>query len=132
MLRRAVCHHLAAVRALFWISSALIVWTQALYAPALYVLRRLKGMPPVAPTGAFEPSVSLVIAAYNEESVITRVTVGSNTPVAPTGGMPFRRRSAYSAGAYSACVQTIRVAEIQNSAHKAARMVAGARQSPSC
>ena len=37
------------VRALFWISSALIVWTQALYAPALALLRRLKGSPPIAP-----------------------------------------------------------------------------------
>jgi len=58
------------LRALFWISATLIVWTQALYAPALYALRRLKGMPPVAPTGVFEPTVTLVIAAYNEESVI--------------------------------------------------------------
>jgi hypothetical protein len=58
------------VRALFWISSGLIVWTQALYAPALALLRRLKGSPPVAPSGAFDGTVSLVVAAYNEESVI--------------------------------------------------------------
>jgi cellulose synthase/poly-beta-1,6-N-acetylglucosamine synthase-like glycosyltransferase len=61
---------LAALRALFWISAALIAWTQAMYAPALYALRRLRGMPPVAPEGEFEPSVTLVIAAYNEASVI--------------------------------------------------------------
>jgi cellulose synthase/poly-beta-1,6-N-acetylglucosamine synthase-like glycosyltransferase len=58
------------VRALFWISSALIVWTQALYAPALALLRRLKGSPPVAPPGEFDGFVSLVVAAYNEEAVI--------------------------------------------------------------
>jgi cellulose synthase/poly-beta-1,6-N-acetylglucosamine synthase-like glycosyltransferase len=58
------------VRALFWISSGLIVWTQALYAPALALLRRLKGSPPVAPSGTFEGTVSLVVAAYNEEAVI--------------------------------------------------------------
>jgi hypothetical protein len=58
------------VRALFWISSGLIVWTQALYAPALALLRRLKGSPPVAPSGTFDGTVSLVVAAYNEESVI--------------------------------------------------------------
>jgi cellulose synthase/poly-beta-1,6-N-acetylglucosamine synthase-like glycosyltransferase len=61
---------LAALRALFWTSSALIAWTQALYAPALYALRRAKGMPPVAPAGDFEPSVTLIVAAYNEEAVI--------------------------------------------------------------
>ena len=33
----------AAVRALFWISAALLAWTQALYAPALALLRKLKG-----------------------------------------------------------------------------------------
>ncbi len=58
------------MRALFWISSGLIVWTQALYAPALALLRRLKGSPPVAPAGTFDGTVSLVVAAYNEESVI--------------------------------------------------------------
>ena len=58
------------MRALFWISSALIVWTQALYAPALALLRRAKGSPPVAPSGEFDGFVSLVVAAYNEEAVI--------------------------------------------------------------
>jgi cellulose synthase/poly-beta-1,6-N-acetylglucosamine synthase-like glycosyltransferase len=70
VLRRAVCHHLAAVRALFWITSALIVWTQALYAPALALLRRLKGSPPTTPAGEFDGTVALVVAAYNEEAVI--------------------------------------------------------------
>jgi cellulose synthase/poly-beta-1,6-N-acetylglucosamine synthase-like glycosyltransferase len=55
---------------LFWISSALIVWTQALYAPALALLRRLRGSPPTAPGGSFDGFVSLIVAAYNEESVI--------------------------------------------------------------
>ena len=58
------------MRALFWISSGLIAWTQALYAPALALLRRLKGSPPVAPSGAFDGSVTLVVAAYNEQAVI--------------------------------------------------------------
>jgi GT2 family glycosyltransferase len=58
------------LRALFWISATLIVWTQALYGPFLALLRRLKGSPPVIPTGEPEPSVTLIVAAYNEESVI--------------------------------------------------------------
>ena len=98
------------MRALFWISAALIVWTQALYAPALYVLRRLRGMPPVAPTGAFEPSVSLVIAAYNEESVIAAKVANALALAWPRerlevvvavdgGGEPLSRRSSASAGA---------------------------------
>ena len=58
------------MRALFWTSAALIAWTQALYAPALALLRRLKGSPPPAPRGTFDGHVTLVIAAYNEEAVI--------------------------------------------------------------
>jgi cellulose synthase/poly-beta-1,6-N-acetylglucosamine synthase-like glycosyltransferase len=58
------------VKAVFWISAALIVWTQAAYAPALALLRRLKGSPPPAPSGEARPSMSLVIAAYKEEAVI--------------------------------------------------------------
>src|SRR3954464_15828974 len=69
-----VCHHLPPlVRALFWISTALLAWTQALYAPALALLRRLRGSPPPAPGGPLAeplPRVSLIVAAYREEAVI--------------------------------------------------------------
>jgi hypothetical protein len=60
------------MRALFWTSTALLVWTQALYAPALALLRRLRGSPPPAPHGALDPPlrVSLIVAAYREEAVI--------------------------------------------------------------
>ena len=59
------------VRALFWISAALIVWTQALYAPALALLRRLEGLAADGAAGRLRRRrVSLVVAAYNEEAVI--------------------------------------------------------------
>src|SRR3954452_17064121 len=61
------------MRALFWIAAALLAWTQALYAPALGLLRRLRGSPPPAPAGPLAdppPSVSLIVAAYREEAVI--------------------------------------------------------------
>ena len=58
------------MRALFWISAALIAWTQGLYARALALLRRLKGSPPTAPGADITPSVTLIIAAYKEEAVI--------------------------------------------------------------
>jgi cellulose synthase/poly-beta-1,6-N-acetylglucosamine synthase-like glycosyltransferase len=58
------------VRALFWISAALIVWTQAAYAVALAALRKLKGNPPTAPAGDGTPSVTLIVPAYKESAVI--------------------------------------------------------------
>src|SRR3954470_6140207 len=61
------------MRALFWISTVLLAWTQALYAPALALLRRLRGSPPPAPAGPLAeplPRVSLIVAAYREEAVI--------------------------------------------------------------
>jgi cellulose synthase/poly-beta-1,6-N-acetylglucosamine synthase-like glycosyltransferase len=59
------------VRPLFWTTALLIAWTQALYGPALAVLRRLRGAPPVAPAGdPGTPRVTLVIAAYREAPVI--------------------------------------------------------------
>src|SRR3954454_10473888 len=61
------------MRALFWTSTALLAWTQALYAPALALLRRLRGSPPPAPSAALPeppPRVSLIVAAYREEAVI--------------------------------------------------------------
>src|SRR3954447_1940371 len=61
------------MRALFWTATALLAWTQALYAPALGLLRRLSGSPapaPVGPLGDPPPSVSLIVAAYREEAVI--------------------------------------------------------------
>ena len=61
------------MRALFWIAAALLAWTQALYAPALALVRRALGSPPPAPAGPLPdppPRVSLIVAAYREESVI--------------------------------------------------------------
>jgi hypothetical protein len=58
------------VRAVFWISTTLLAWTQALYAPALALLRRAKGTPPTAPGGEITPAVSLIIPAYKEAAVI--------------------------------------------------------------
>jgi hypothetical protein len=61
------------MRALFWSATALLAWTQALYAPTLGLLRRLRGSPPPAPAGALGvplPRVSLIVAAYREEAVI--------------------------------------------------------------
>jgi hypothetical protein len=59
------------VRALFWIPVALLVWAQAGYGLFLAALRRA-GAPAWTPPGPApaRPRVTLVIAAYNEESVI--------------------------------------------------------------
>src|SRR5215212_5650377 len=58
------------VRALFWLSTALLAWTQAGYAVALAFVARRRVAPadpsPVRP----EPVVSLIAAAYREERVI--------------------------------------------------------------
>jgi cellulose synthase/poly-beta-1,6-N-acetylglucosamine synthase-like glycosyltransferase len=59
------------VRALFWISTALLAWAQVGYGVFLELLRRF-GAPAYeipAPSG-FVPRVSLIVAAYREEAVI--------------------------------------------------------------
>jgi cellulose synthase/poly-beta-1,6-N-acetylglucosamine synthase-like glycosyltransferase len=57
--------------AVFWLSAALLAWTQALYGPFLALLRRFRGPPQAqAPGGAAQPQVSLIVAAYREEAVI--------------------------------------------------------------
>ena len=59
------------MRALFWISAALIVWTQALYAPALALLRRAEGLAADrARRATSRRRVTLIVAAYKEEAVI--------------------------------------------------------------
>ena len=56
---------------LFWVSAALIVWTQLGYALALAAVASLAGArrPPAAATGQ-PPSVSLIVAAHDEQEVI--------------------------------------------------------------
>ncbi len=60
-------------RAIFWTSAGLIVYTHVGYPAALWALRRL-GLgappPPAPPSGDDLPTVSLIIAAYDEEEVI--------------------------------------------------------------
>ena len=53
----------------FWISASLIVWTHLGYPAALWLLTRLRRERPL-PSPAEPPSVSLIIAAHDEEDVI--------------------------------------------------------------
>lgn len=59
-------------RALFWTSAGLIAYTHAGYPAALWALRKLRGAPdhPAADVTGELPSVSLLVAAYDEEKVI--------------------------------------------------------------
>ena len=62
------------LEAVFWLSCGLIVWTQLGYAIALGVIARLRPSPPAA-FGAEEPAaelptLSLIVAAHDEEAVI--------------------------------------------------------------
>jgi glycosyltransferase involved in cell wall biosynthesis len=60
-----------ALEIVFWLCAAAIVWTQVGYAATLAVLARLFGSPPVpSDTSMSPPSLSLIVAAHNEESVI--------------------------------------------------------------
>jgi cellulose synthase/poly-beta-1,6-N-acetylglucosamine synthase-like glycosyltransferase len=60
-----------ALEIVFWLTAALIVWTQVGYALALAVWARFRSSPAALPaTAASQPLVSLIIAAYNEQSVI--------------------------------------------------------------
>ena len=59
-----------AVALLFWVCVALLLWTHAVY-PALAVLLARVRTRPVR-TGDALPTVALIVAAYNEESVIER------------------------------------------------------------
>jgi cellulose synthase/poly-beta-1,6-N-acetylglucosamine synthase-like glycosyltransferase len=62
----------AALEILFWLSAALIVWTQLGYAAALAVIARLFGRTPLPTPASTEspPSLSLIVAAHDEQPVI--------------------------------------------------------------
>jgi cellulose synthase/poly-beta-1,6-N-acetylglucosamine synthase-like glycosyltransferase len=57
---------------LFWLSAGLIVWTQLGYALALAVLARVfaRASRPTPPPSEPPPSLSLIVAAHDEQSVI--------------------------------------------------------------
>ena len=58
-----------ALEIVFWLSCALIVWTQVGYAAALALAARVRGPRSVPEPGPL-PSLSLIIAAHDEEPVI--------------------------------------------------------------
>jgi cellulose synthase/poly-beta-1,6-N-acetylglucosamine synthase-like glycosyltransferase len=55
---------------LFWVSLAALAWTHVLYPAVMTALSRVAGR--VAGTSGAVPSVTVIVAAYNEESVIAR------------------------------------------------------------
>jgi cellulose synthase/poly-beta-1,6-N-acetylglucosamine synthase-like glycosyltransferase len=55
---------------LFWVSLALLAWTHVLYPAFAALLAR--AAPRVVAKGDFEPTVSVIVAAYNEEASIAR------------------------------------------------------------
>jgi hypothetical protein len=58
------------VRAVFWLSTLGLAWTQALYALVMAALARATPKPVAAAEPDPAPLVSLIVAAYNEEAVI--------------------------------------------------------------
>ena len=59
-----------AIKALFWVSLGALLWTHVLYPLGASVLARLRTRG--VRRAAIEPSVSVIVAAYNEEAVIER------------------------------------------------------------
>jgi cellulose synthase/poly-beta-1,6-N-acetylglucosamine synthase-like glycosyltransferase len=58
------------VRVLFWVSVSALVWTHAAYPAFVTVLARIA--PRRARTTDIEPTVAVIVAAYNEEASIAR------------------------------------------------------------
>src|SRR5512146_316040 len=59
-----------AVEVLFWVSALLLVWTHALYPLVATLAAGPLGRP--FRSGDYEPTVAVIVAAYNEEAVIAR------------------------------------------------------------
>jgi cellulose synthase/poly-beta-1,6-N-acetylglucosamine synthase-like glycosyltransferase len=63
-----------AVEFVFWVACALIVWTQLGYAAALWLIARMRAsslaVPRTAPQDLALPSLALIVAAHDEQSVI--------------------------------------------------------------
>jgi glycosyltransferase involved in cell wall biosynthesis len=58
------------VQVLFWVSLAGLLWTQAIYSLFAAAVARLRPRP--VHKGGFAPTVSVIVAAHNEEAVIER------------------------------------------------------------
>src|SRR5438445_153695 len=58
------------VEAAFWVAAGLLVWTHLVYPAVAAALARVAGRP--VRSADFEPTVTLVVAAYNEETLIAR------------------------------------------------------------
>ena len=68
---------MTALEIVFWVCAALIVWTQVAYAATLAVLARAFGRAPAIAAPELTPSLSLIVAAHDEESVIAARVVNA-------------------------------------------------------
>lgn len=60
-----------ALLALFWLSAAWLAWVFVLYPLGMLLLSKLRPRPLVRRLAPYEPTVAFVMAAYNEEAVIS-------------------------------------------------------------
>lgn len=60
----------SSIKIAFWLFAILIAYSYVIYAPLIWLLARVFGRWDVAPVTHKRPSVSLLIAAYNEQDVI--------------------------------------------------------------
>lgn len=64
----AVYAHNRYMRFVFWLSSALVIYAYVGYAALLKLIARTRTIP--VQTGAIEPSISIILAAHNEERLL--------------------------------------------------------------
>lgn len=60
------------MEAMFWVLVSVVLYVYFGYPALLWILVRFKGKRPVPESNGYEPTVSLIIAAYNEEKAIGR------------------------------------------------------------
>jgi biofilm PGA synthesis N-glycosyltransferase PgaC len=73
----------------FWISCFIIFYNYAGYAILVYLFNRFKRRKKLAPPEGFSPSISFIVAAFNEEECIDKKIINSLQQVYPSDKIEF-------------------------------------------
>lgn len=112
------------LKLVFWISCFMLFYNYAGYAVIVFIANKIKGRRNPPPPGSYLPSVSFIVAAYNEEDCIEEKIMNSLAQNYPSEKIEFIFVTDGSSDRTPAIVQKFALVRLLHSSHRSGKTAA--------